>query len=83
MSDHEDKEVEQFYEQLDNIIVKTLKKDILVVHGDWNAKLGPDRYHHWAGTVGRFGDSPLPTTLHPHKLSMTAARHGLNWQVHN
>ena len=54
-SDHEDEEVQQFYEQLDSVITKTPKKDILVVQGDWNAKVGPDAYLHWAGTVGRFG----------------------------
>ena len=54
-SDHEDEEVEQFYKQLDSIIAKTPKKDILVVQGDWNAKIGSDAYQHWAGTVGRFG----------------------------
>ena len=50
MLDHE-----QFYEKLDNIIAKTHKNDILVVHGDWNAKVGADTYQHWAGPVGRFG----------------------------
>ena len=33
------------------------KKDILIVQGDWNAKVGPDTYENWAGTVGRFGIS--------------------------
>ena len=28
---------------------------VLVVQGDWNAKVDPDAYQHWAGTVGRFG----------------------------
>ena len=40
-SDHE-----QFYEQLDSIIAKTPKKDLLVVKGDWNAKVDPDEYQH-------------------------------------
>ena len=34
----------QFYKQLDSITAKTPKKDILVVQGDWNAKVGPDTY---------------------------------------
>ena len=25
------------------------------MQGDWNAKIGPDAYEQWAGTVGRFG----------------------------
>ena len=41
--------------QLGGIIAKTPKKDTLVVHGDWIAKIGPDAYQHWAETVGRFG----------------------------
>ena len=47
--------VEQFCEQLDSIIVKTPKKDVLVVQVDWNARVDPDALKHWAGTVGRFG----------------------------
>ena len=54
-TNHDDEEVEEFYDQLDNIIAKVPKKDILVVLGDWNAKIGPDTYQHWAGTVGKFG----------------------------
>ena len=53
-SDHEDEEVEEFYEQLDNIIAKVPKKDLLIIQGDWNAKVGTDAYQNWAGTVGRF-----------------------------
>ena len=55
-SDHKDEGIEQFWkQQLISIIAKTPKKDILVVPGDWNAKVGPDAHQHWAGTVGRFG----------------------------
>ena len=53
-SDHEDEKVKQFYEQLDSIIAKTPKKDILVVQGGWNAKVGLDAHQHWTVTVGRF-----------------------------
>ncbi|GFR92330.1 craniofacial development protein 2-like [Elysia marginata] len=54
-SDHEDDEVEKFYEDLDNSIAKVPKKDILIVHGNRNAKVGPDAFLQWAGTAGRFG----------------------------
>ena len=54
-SDHEDEEVKRLYKQLDRIIAKTPKKDVLAVQGNWNAKVGPDAYQLWAGTVGRFG----------------------------
>ena len=39
-SDCDDSEVEEFYNQLQNVIDQAPKKDILVVQGDWNAKLG-------------------------------------------
>ena len=41
-SDYDDSEIEEFYGQLQNIINQTLKKDILVMEGDWNAKVGKD-----------------------------------------
>ena len=54
-TDHADEEVEEFYEQLENTIAKVPKKDITLVVGDWNAKVGTDSYKDWSGTVGRFG----------------------------
>ena len=36
-SDDDDNNVEEFCDQLQNVIDQTLK-DILVVHGDWNQK---------------------------------------------
>ena len=32
---------------------KTPKKDVLVVQGDWNAKIGEDAYENWKGTCRR------------------------------
>ena len=54
-TDHDDEEVKKFYELLESTIMEVPKKDILIVQGDWNAKVGPDAYENWAGTVGRFG----------------------------
>ena len=54
-TDYDDETNEQFYEDLENVIRSTPKKDILVIQGDWNAKIGPDAYDQWPGTVGRFG----------------------------
>ena len=39
-SGHDDSEVDHFYQQLQETIDQTQKKDILVVQGDWNAKVG-------------------------------------------
>ena len=49
------KKVEQFFEQLCSIVARTPKQQILVVQGDWSAKVGPVAYEQWARTVGRFG----------------------------
>ena len=53
--DYDDDAVEKFYVELEETIKKTPKKDLLIITGDWNAKIGPDAYNQWAGTVGRFG----------------------------
>ena len=41
-SGHDDSEVDHFYQLLQETIDQTPKKDILVVQGDWNAKVGKD-----------------------------------------
>ena len=39
-SDAEEAEVEQFYEDLQDLLELTPKEDILFIIGDWNAKVG-------------------------------------------
>ena len=39
-SNTEEVEVEQFYEDLQDLLELTLQKDILFIIGDWNAKVG-------------------------------------------
>ena len=47
-SDYDDNEIEEVvYDQLRNIIDQIPKKDILVVQGDWNAKVGKDAREYW------------------------------------
>ena len=53
-SDYDDNEIEEFYEQLQNVIDQTPMKDILVMQGDWNAKVGRDACGNWQGTCGSF-----------------------------
>ena len=39
-SSAEEAEVEQFYEDLQDLLELTPKKDVLFITGDWNAKVG-------------------------------------------
>ena len=39
-SNAEEAEVEQFYEDLQELLELTPKKDVLFIIGDWNAKIG-------------------------------------------
>ena len=39
-SNTEEAEVEQFYEDLQDILELTPQKDVLLIIGDWNAKIG-------------------------------------------
>ena len=51
-SGHDDNEVDNFYRQLQEIIDQTPGKDILVVQGDWNAKVGRDAQADWGDKCG-------------------------------
>ena len=51
-SNTEEAEVEQFYEDLQDLLELTLKKDILFIIGDWNAKVGSQET---PGVTGKFG----------------------------
>ena len=46
------KEAEGFYENLQDIIELTPKKDVLFIIGDWNAKVGSQET---PGVTGKFG----------------------------
>ena len=39
-TDAEEAEVDQFYEDLEDLLELTPKKDVLFIIGDWNAKAG-------------------------------------------
>ena len=51
-SNAEEAEVEWFYEDLQDILELTLRKDVLFIIGDWNAKVGSQEI---PGVIGRFG----------------------------
>ena len=48
----EEAEVEQFYEDLKDLLQLTPKKDVLFIIGDWNAKVGSQEI---PGVTGKFG----------------------------
>ena len=49
-TDYDDDDIEDFYNQLQEVIDQAPKKEILVVQGDWNAKIGEDASKNWKGT---------------------------------
>ena len=51
-SNAEEAEVERFYEDLQDLLELTLKKDVLFIIGDWNPKVGSQET---PGVTGKFG----------------------------
>ena len=51
-SNAEEVEVERFYEDLQDLLEPTPKKDVLFIVGDWNAKVGSQET---PGGTGKFG----------------------------
>ena len=51
-SNAEEAEVEWFYEDLQDLLELTPKKDVLFMIGDWNAEVGSQEI---LGVAGRFG----------------------------
>ena len=51
-SNAEEAEVEQFYEDVQDLLELTPKKDVLFTIGDWNAKVGSQET---PGVTGQFG----------------------------
>ena len=52
ISNAEEAEVELFYEDLQDLLELTPKKDVLFIIGDWNAKVGSQET---PGVTGKFG----------------------------
>ena len=52
ISNAEEPEVEQFYEDLQDLLELTHKKDILFIIGDWNAKVGSQETPEVRGKYG-------------------------------
>lgn len=56
-TDYSDEDIEDFYEQIQEVLDQSPKNDILVVQGDWNAKVGEDAYKNWEGTCGQYSNT--------------------------
>ena len=54
-SEYDDNDIELFYQELIEAIQKINGKDILIIQGDWNAKIGKDAHENWHDVVGKFG----------------------------
>ena len=52
ISNAEEAEVERFYEDLQDLLELTPKRDVLFIIGDWNAKVGSQET---PGVTGEFG----------------------------
>ena len=50
-SNAEEAEIEQFYEDLQDLLELTPQKDVLFIIGDWNAKV---RSHETPGVIDKF-----------------------------
>ena len=51
-NDAEEAEVKRFYEDLQDLLELTHRKDVLFIIGDWNAKIGSQET---PGVTGKFG----------------------------
>ena len=51
-SNAKEAEVDQFYEDLQELLELTAKKDVVFIRGDWNAKVGSQEI---PGVTGKFG----------------------------
>ncbi|CAF3677816.1 unnamed protein product [Rotaria socialis] len=47
-------EIEAFYENIEKELSRTSKKDLIIITGDWNTKVGSDNTN-WENTMGKYG----------------------------
>ena len=53
-SSSSEEDIEAFYNDIEEALTKTDKKDILMLTGDWNAKIGNDNTD-WKSVMGKYG----------------------------
>ena len=49
-----EEDIEAFYNDIEEALTKTDKKDIIILTGDWNAKIGNDNTD-WKSVMGKYG----------------------------
>ena len=54
-TDATDDQINSFYDAVTATLQGLPKQDIHLLMGDWNAKIYPDAYDQWKGTIGRHG----------------------------
>ena len=54
-SEATDEQMNSFYDEVTTTLQGLPKQDIHLLMGDWNAKIGPDAYDQWKGTIGHHG----------------------------
>ena len=55
-TDHGDEKIGGFYEQLQEVLDQIPMKDILIVQGNWNTKVGKDACKNWKNTGGLYSN---------------------------
>ena len=53
-SSSSEEDIEAFYNDIEEALTKTDKKDIIILTGDWNAKIGNDNTD-WKSVMGKYG----------------------------
>ena len=56
-TEYDDEKNEDFYKQLQAVLDQVSKKDIFIVHGDWNAKVGKVACKNWKNTCGLYSNN--------------------------
>ena len=56
-TDYDDEKIEDFYEQLQEVLDQVPKEDILIVQGDCKATVGEDAYKNWENTCGLYSNN--------------------------
>ena len=53
-ADSSENDIQDFYDNLQKKVDEIDRRDILMIMGDWNAKIGADR-ETWPSTIGQYG----------------------------